>query len=73
MDTSCIRPVFETLGVTVAKTGLLIDIPLVDPPMRKRRHPNVIRAWLAGKIQKQVWRARNLMGVPRKLQPHNKT
>jgi hypothetical protein len=41
--------------------------------MRKRLHPNVIRAWQAGKIQKQVWRARNLMGVPRKLQPHNKT
>jgi hypothetical protein len=34
VDTSCFRPVFETLGVTVAvaKTGLLIDILLVDPP-----------------------------------------
>ena len=31
VDTSCIRPVFETLAVTVAgaKTGLLIDILLV--------------------------------------------
>ena len=41
--------------------------------MGKGRHPNVIRDWLASKIQKQVWRARNLMAVSRKLQPHNKT
>jgi hypothetical protein len=41
--------------------------------MEKGRHVKVIRAWLAGKIQKQVWRARSLMAVPRKLQPHNKT
>jgi hypothetical protein len=41
--------------------------------MKQRRYPNIVRAWLAGKIQKQVWRARSLMRVSRKLQPHNKT
>jgi hypothetical protein len=41
--------------------------------MKKGRHPNVIRAWLAGKIQKQARWALSLMAVPRKLQPHNKT
>ncbi len=41
--------------------------------MDKSRHPNVIRTWLVGKIQKQVLRARSLVSAPRKLQPHNKT
>jgi hypothetical protein len=41
--------------------------------MKQRRHPNGMRAWLAGKIQKQVCRAPSLMRVTRKLQPHNKT
>jgi len=41
--------------------------------MDKGRHPNVIRAWLAGKAQNQVVKNRNLRKTPRKSQPHNKT
>jgi len=41
--------------------------------MDRQRHPNVIRAWLAGKAQNQVVRLRNLRKIPRKSQPHNKT
>jgi hypothetical protein len=41
--------------------------------MEKGRHPNVIRTWLAGKIQKQVLRAHNPTALPRKAQQHNKT
>jgi hypothetical protein len=41
--------------------------------MDKGRHPNVIRTWLAGKIQNQVLRDRNnLTTTHRKFQPHNK-
>jgi hypothetical protein len=41
--------------------------------MDKGRHPNVIRAWLAGKAQTRVVKDRNLKAAPRKSQPHNKT
>jgi hypothetical protein len=41
--------------------------------MDKERHPNVIRTWLAGKIQNQVLRDRTLTTTHRKSQPHNKT
>jgi hypothetical protein len=41
--------------------------------MEKVRHPNVIRAWLARKIQTQWFKDRNLTTTHRKLQPHNKT
>jgi hypothetical protein len=40
--------------------------------MDKGRHPNVIRTWLAGKIQNQVRRG-NLTPRHCKFQPHNKT
>ena len=50
-----------------------MDILELDGAMKRGRHPNVIRAWPAGKIQKQVVRALGLIAVSRKLQPHNKT
>jgi len=33
----------------------------------------VIRTWLAGKVRNQVLRARNLLPLSHKIQPHNKT
>jgi hypothetical protein len=41
--------------------------------MDKGRHPNVVRAWLAGKTQNQVLKNRSLKTTPRKSQLHNKT
>ena len=41
--------------------------------MDKGRHPNVTRAWLAGKTQNRVFKDRNLKTAPRKPPPHNKT
>ena len=63
----------ENPSKAARKADLVVVYTVGGSTMNKGRHPNVVRAWLISRIQKQVRRARKLMAAPRKWQPHNKT